>query len=152
MKKLWEYSGARFIAVGVFNTIVDFSILNILVFSFGFNKILANSISVTVAMTLSYLLNKSVVFKYEKGHQVGKIAKFIVVTAFGLFVLQNGIIYLLVHKFAFPGNLAITIIHDIGLTGLSHSFISLNIAKALATAVTLIWNYFMYRYVVFVDK
>jgi len=151
-KKLWTYSGARFIAIGIFNTLLDFSILNILVFVFDVNKIVANTISVTIALTVSYLLNKSIVFKYQHSHQTGLIVKFVLVTAFGLLVLQNGIIYLLVHKFTFPGNLAMTILHSIGLNGLSHAFINLNVAKALATAVSLTWNYFMYRYFIFVEK
>ena len=152
LKKLWSFSGARFVVVGIFNTIIDFSILNILVFGAGFNKILANSISVSIAMAVSYLLNNYVVFRHKEKHHAAKIMLFVIITAFGLFVMQNCIIYFLVHVFTFPGNLATTIIHGIGAKSLSHSFIALNIAKALATAVTLVWNYFMYRRFVFIDK
>lgn len=153
IKNLWGYSGTRFVAVGIFNTILDFSILNILVFAGGFNKIMANTISVSIAMAVSYLLNKYVVFRHKEEHRATKLVLFVIITAFGLFVLQNGIIYILVHLFTFPGNLATTILHGgLGLKNLSDSFISLNIAKALATAVTLVWNYFMYKQLVFIKS
>ena len=103
-------------------------------------------------MIVSYLLNKSIVFQQQDKHRVVKITQFIIITAFGLFVLQNGIIYLLVHHFNFFGNLIASLVQAVGLSGLSQNFINLNTAKILATVVTLTWNYFMYRYVVFVKK
>jgi putative flippase GtrA len=149
-KRLWAFKQTRFIAVGILNTVIDFSILNILVFGLNFNKILANSISVSVAMTISYLLNKSIVFKHTGQHQASKIIQFIIITAFGLYVIQNGIIDLLIHHYNLLGHLANSWLHAaIVSNSLNYNFIALNSAKLVATIITLFWNYLMYRYLVF---
>jgi putative flippase GtrA len=152
LNKIWKFSGIRFVAVGVVNTIVDFGILNILVFVFGLNNIIANTISVSVAMTISYLLNHKVVFRQQGKYQAQKFIIFIVITAFGLFVVQNLVIYLLVHVFTWPAELLTSFLHSIGLDNLSQEFVTLNFAKVMATGVTMVWNYFMYRKYVFVDS
>jgi putative flippase GtrA len=152
MKKVWDFRVARFIAVGVTNTAVDFIILNVLAFAFGLNKIVANSISVSIAMLVSYLLNHHFVFRYKGSDYAKKLMLFITITAFGLFVVQNSLIFILVHWFTYPANLGITIIHGIGLKDLSSAFITLNFAKAFATGVTMIWNYIMYKNFVFNEK
>jgi len=149
IKKFWAFSAVRFVSVGIINTIVDFSILNILVFSFDLNKIIANTISVSVAMLVSYTLNRRLVFRYEGKDHAKKLLLFIAITAFGLFVLQNLIIYTLAHLITWPASVATSIIHGIGFTNVSKDFITLNFAKAIATAVTMVWNYFMYRKFVF---
>lgn len=149
IKKMWSFSAVRFVFVGIINTIVDFSILNILVFVFGLNNIIANTISVSVAMLVSYLLNQTIVFRYQGKNHAKNIVLFVAITAFGLFVLQNLVIYLFVHLIHFPADWATSIIHTIGFENLSKEFISLNFAKAVATGVTMVWNYFMYKRFVF---
>jgi putative flippase GtrA len=149
-KKLWSSNSViRFIAVGITNTIIDFAILNILVFAFGLNKIVANSISVTIAMLVSYSLNHYVVFRQSNENHARKFVLFIIITAFGLFAIQNLIIYFFVHIFTWPGNVATNVLHFIGLNQLSKAFVILNFAKAIASAATLVWNYFMYKKFVF---
>lgn len=150
--KVWSYSGIRFMTVGVANTIIDFTTLNLLVFVFDLNKILANTISVSIAMLISYGLNHKVVFRHKGTGHLKKLFLFILITAFGLFVLQNLTIYCLAHLFTWPANVATSIIHGIGITHPSKEFITLNFAKAIATGVTMVWNYSMYKKFVFNDK
>jgi len=152
IKKIWEFSGVRFIVVGIINTIIDFSVLNTLVFAFGLNNILANTVSVTVAMAASYLLNHYIVFRKGTDSHTKRLVLFVLITIFGLFVIQNLTIYLLVHIFTWPGHVATTVIHGVGLTRFSQEFISLNLAKAIATGITMVWNYFMYKKFVFVGE
>jgi putative flippase GtrA len=152
ISKLWKNQVVRFIVIGIANTLIDFGILNVLVFAFSFNKILANSISTIIAMIVSYILNYRVVFRHDTQGHVKKIIIFIVITAFGLLVLQNLVIYVFVHWITFPGNIGTTIIHAIGFSQLSRQFIGLNIAKALASAASMVWNYIMYKKFVFTDK
>jgi putative flippase GtrA len=147
--KLWSLRGVRFIAVGILNTLVDFSILNLLVFAFGLNNIAANTISVSIAMLVSYMLNHQVVFRYEGKNHAKKFLIFIAISAFGLLVLQNLVIYSLVHLFTWPADVLTTLIHGIGFKSLTNEFITLNFAKAVGTGVTMVWNYFMYRRFVF---
>lgn len=152
IEKVWGFSGVRFVFVGVINTLVDFTILNILVFVFDLNNILANTISVSIAMFVSYILNNIVVFRYQGKNHARNILLFIAITAFGLFILQNLVIYLLVHIIQFPADLVISVLQALGFENYSQEFIALNFAKAVATGVTMIWNYFMYKKYVFNDK
>jgi putative flippase GtrA len=149
IKKIWHYRGVRFIAVGITNTIIDFAVLNVLVFGFSLNKIIANSISVSVAMIISYILNYRIVFRQDSKNHAKKFLLFVLITAFGLFVLQNLTIYLFVHVITFPAIIATNIFNWLGFDSLSRDFITLNLAKLLATAVSMIWNYFMYKKFVF---
>lgn len=144
-----KFSGIRFVAVGVLNTLIDFGIFNVLIFVFDMNKIVANTISVSIAMTISFFLNKSVVFRHEGKDNSRRFVKFILITTFGLYIIQNLVIYLFAHLFTTPADIATNFIHWFGLNSLSQQFITVNFAKVIATGVTMVWNYFMYKKFVF---
>jgi putative flippase GtrA len=147
---LWhKFSGIRFIAIGILNTVIDFGIFNILIFVFNLNSVVANTISVSIAMTISFFLNRSIVFRHEGKNNASRFIKFIAITAFGLYFIQNLIVFVFSHKFTLPAEIATDIIHAIGLNMFSEDFIIANFAKALATGVTMVWNYFMYKKFVF---
>lgn len=148
INKFWNRSFIRFAAVGIVNTAVDFVILNILVFGFSLNKIPANMISVSVAMLVSYALNYRIVFRNTDAKHGQKLVLFVAITMFGLFILQNLVIYLFVHTFTGPASIVSDILSKLGIE-LSQNFILLNTAKILATVVTMIWNFLMYRKFVF---
>lgn len=151
-KKIWSNIGTRFVAVGVVNTLIDFAVLNLLVFAFSLNKLAANTVSVTIAMAVSYLLNHNIVFRQTGQNHFKKIILFLVITAFGLWVLQNLTIYALIHWFAWPSATVKSILDLIGLDNLSNNFVVLNTAKILGTIISLLWNFFMYRRFVFTEK
>ena len=140
----------KFGIVGVLNTAIDFTILNLAHFRFGLALIPANIISTTCAMIFSFFANRQVVFKPEGGDVRRQVVLFFVTTAFGLYVIQNGIIWLLTgHWLSATQTLAVNAVHDLGLARLSSGFIVANAAKVVGTIASLVWNYIIYKRVVF---
>jgi putative flippase GtrA len=152
IKNIWSHTGARFAIIGVFNTLFDFAILNLLVFAFGLNNIVANTISVTLAMAVSYVLNYHVVFRQKTANHAKRVLLFLLVTAFGLWILQNGVIYIFVHWFTWPASVAKSTFDLVGLHSFTKDFAILNTAKVFGTVVSLLWNFFMYKRLVFTDN
>lgn len=150
IKKALNVESIRFASIGVINTFIDFTILNILVSGVGIKPIPANVISASVAMSFSYFANRTFVFKSRSKNYHSQMVKFIAGTLFGLYVLQTLIIYEFTEGWMWPGSAAVKLAGGMGLgDDLSREFIITNAAKVVATAVTLIWNYFYYKKVVF---
>lgn len=126
----------RFILVGICNTIIDFTILFTLK-ALGLPAISANIISTTAAFCFSFFANKKYTFKGNSGELKKQIPLFIIVTLAGLWGVQTGVIFLVSHLLA-------------GST-LSDEVVLL-IAKIVATAASLVWNYTFYSRIVFKDK
>ena len=123
----------RFAVVGGMNTAIDFVILFTLV-ALGLPSIASNYISTSVALTFSFFANKKFTFKHNGKINIQQLAYFLVITIFGLWVIQP------------------VIIEGIRLLigpWLANNFIVLLIGKLLATITTLIWNYLLYRKFVF---
>jgi putative flippase GtrA len=123
----------RFIIVGGVNTALDFGILFFLTF-LGLDKIVANYFSTGVALIFSFFANKSFTFKHKEGNAKKQFILFLVITLFGLWVIQPIIIW--------------------GSTTLLASYvpneaINLFVAKLIATVASLIWNYILYSRIVF---
>jgi putative flippase GtrA len=123
----------RFIAIGGINTALDFGILFVLR-AFGLPAVSANVVSTSVAFCFSFFANKKYTFKTTNNNIKREFVLFIVVTLFGLWVLQT--IVILYITFLLAG------------TALADSIIVL-IAKVIATIVSLTWNYVLYSRVVF---
>ena len=123
----------RFLLVGGANTLLDFGILFTLV-ALGVDKLFANFISTSIAFIFSFLLNRSFTFKATDGNARRQFGLFLVITMFGLWVIQPMIIT------------AVAI--WLGGSGLNSGLVLL-IGKLLATVVTLVWNYVMYARFVF---
>jgi putative flippase GtrA len=140
----------RFGAVGILNTVLDFVIFNSLSSKRGFSKIKANVCSTTISMIVSFVLQRQIVFGVGTGNPLTQALLFFLVTGFGLYVLQNMVIYLLVGRWKWP-NRAVHIVSNAIHLGkrFSDDFLLKNAAKLLATIVSLIWNYLMYRRAVF---
>ncbi|MDF2460859.1 MAG: rane protein of unknown function [Candidatus Saccharibacteria bacterium] len=137
----------KFGAVGVFNTVLDFALYNLLS-TLGLTLIQANIISTTIAMMFSFMANKKLVFKKHDGHMGKQAVAFLAITAFGLYVLQNGAIHILTEVWTLPIDIGLAIAHSLGITG-HDEFLIKNGAKAAATLLSLSWNYVMYKKVVF---
>lgn len=142
---------AKFISVGIINTLIDFLIYNVLTSKgVGLSRIKANVISTTIAMLFSFNFNKSLVFESTGGSIPLQAIAFVAVTAFGLYVLQNLVIYFLTHVWLAPVKLANQIVKRIGLRRLfSPDFVAKNSAKVAATVVSLTWNFLLYQNFVF---
>ncbi len=133
-KQLISSEKVRFVLVGGTNTAVDFIILFLLASILNVPVFLANIVSTSVALGVSYVLNKKAVFKNDSATNLRQIMAFIVVTLVGLWVLQGTIIWLV-------GDL---------LQSLSlNETIVLFLGKVIASAFSLTWNYLWYSRVVF---
>lgn len=123
----------RFAIVGGANTALDFLLLFIFV-ALGLNSIAANYLSTGIAFIFSFFVNKSFTFKSKGGNVKKQFALFLLVTIFGLWVIQPIVI--------------------LGVTAAVASFdwnesVVLFIAKLIATVASLIWNYLFYSRLVF---
>jgi len=139
----------KFVSVGVLNTLVDIGFFNLFRRIKGFTATTASYVSTTIAMIGSYFLNKSWTFA-ANGDVVTQAVKFFVTTILGLYILHNGTVYLLTKKILWPGKLALKIVRIFPfLKKLSDSFVTDNFAKVCAIAVTLVYNFIVYKFFVF---
>ena len=126
----------RFVLVGISNTVLDFLVLNILLFC-KVNILFANTISTGIAMLYSFFMNKKWTFRNSGDNYVREVILFFIFTAIGIWVIQNGCIYLL--------NL---IVPNFGLPEIIY-----NNAIKLATSIpSLTWNYLTYNRFVFTNN
>jgi putative flippase GtrA len=130
-----------FTAIGIFNTLLDI-VIYIFVLNSSHNIIIANIVATSIALIGSYLLNSKITFQAKTWTKTTFIS-FVLVTVFGLWILQTATIYGLDHLV----NLVPSHIwHMLG--GLEKTGKQV-IPKLLATAVTLVWNYLWYNKVIF---
>lgn len=145
MHNLLKYQKIRFVIAGVFNTTLDFFILNCLVFLFSYNTLNANSVSVTIGITMSYIINHHFVFRQSTKKSVKKYLTFFAVTGFSSLILQNLIIYGSEKLIGTNFGHSLLIIGDLA----ENKALELNIAKTLAVAVGMVWNFAIYKRLVF---
>jgi putative flippase GtrA len=126
----------RFGTVGVVNTLIDFSVLFFLKW-LGIPIFVANIGSTTTAFCFSFFANKKYTFKSIGGNVKREVILFVIITLFGLWVLQTGVIFLVTQAL-----LSVVMSDDLRVF----------IAKILAIIVSLIWNYTLYSRVVFKRK
>lgn len=134
----------KFVLVGGLNTLIDFGMLNLLMWSTDIYKgsliIGLNAVSFLTAVTNSYLWNKFWTFKEDREAQVKKesvgkeFSQFVVVSLIGI-SLNTAIVYLIT-TFVNP------------IFGLS-PVLWANLAKVIATLISLIWNFLGYKFIVF---
>lgn len=126
----------RFSLVGVVNTLVDFFVYLVLAWA-GVPPFVANLISTSCGLLTSYFGNRYFTFKV---HPTGRrsaalqLAKFILVTGVGLWIIQPLVIW---------G--AAAVLAGFHPTEILH----IAIPKAAAIAVALVWNFLMFKAVVF---
>ena len=138
MKKIIKKQAekVRFVIVGGLNTAIDFGILFILV-ALGLPTVASNFVSTSVAMVFSFFANKSFTFRDTSQKTVKHIALFLIITIFGMWVIQPIIIQ------------SIKLVLE---PWVANEYVILLIGKVLATIASLIWNYLMYRRFVFVKN
>jgi len=129
----------KFFIVGILNTALDFTILNILMWTTntyeGSSIVYFNTISFSMAVINSYILNKYWTFEDSGNAQAPRqFMKFFAVSAIG-WGLNTGIMYSVT-----------TLINPI--FGLSPALWA-NFAKAMATGAVLMWNFAGYKLIVF---
>jgi putative flippase GtrA len=119
---------AKFATVGAIGTVVDFSVLNLLVLGFGFTKFWANTCSFTAAVVSNFMWNRLWTFPESRERSlISQLVQFSLVSLGGYVI--NQIIFL---------GLDSLILHVWGTLGY-------NLSKAIATLVVLVWNFGMNR-------
>ena len=131
----------KFGIVGTIGVVVDFGILNLLIFLTGiyagFGIAVINSISVSAAISNNYLLNKYWTFKSDSTDYRGEFIRTWAVYSGGL-IISSAIIY-----------------YFTTITGPAFGFSPLlwaNLAKALGIGVAMIWNFAGLKFFVFAAK
>lgn len=131
-----------FCVIGTINTLVDLIIFLSLQAS-GVTILLANIISTSIALALSYILNKRFTFRPSSASNRAVIP-FVAVTLTGLWILQPVIIYGVINI------LDIQVFRNF-LNPLYTDYAALQsfVGKLVATPASLIWNYVLYKNLVF---
>ncbi|RII42735.1 GtrA family protein [Galactobacter valiniphilus] len=123
----------KFLAIGALNTAIDIVLFLILGSFIGLPMLAANSISTSAGMVTSFLLNRKHTFGSGGRVSLKEVTAFFGVTAVGLWILQPlviaGVTQLMPESWEPP-------------------VVALG-AKLVATVVSLLWNYYLYKYVVF---
>lgn len=78
----------KFVLVGGFNTLLDFCIFGLLANIIGIPTLVANIISTTICITISFLLNYKYVWKSKKSKRE-TAPGFLIVSLFSAWVVQN---------------------------------------------------------------
>ena len=136
LKKLKNNQAFWFSIIGGINTVLDFIILFVLA-SLGVKIFIANIFSTGTTFIISFLMNKKITFKSvsnNKKELIREMVLFIIVTLFGLWVIQNIVI-----------STAMPIFENL----LKNKQMSLLLSKLIATIFSLIWNFILYKKVVF---
>jgi len=127
----------RFGITGVVNTLIDFGLFNILIFISGIHSGwqlgLINFFSVGVAVTNSYLMNRSWTFQSTEGKHRQQAAKFIIASGIGMFI----------------NSLAVTAISALAPWLPVSIYLVLNAGKLLGAVFSSTWNFVIYRIWVF---
>ena len=129
----------KFVVVGVINTGIDFVILNIEMaltnISSGPGMFVQNAISFSLATINSYYLNKRWTFEDKDTQKEGvKFSQFLIVSLIGVSI--NSLVVYGITTFIPP------------VAGLNPKLWA-NIAKLIATGVSIIWNFLGYKFIVF---
>lgn len=118
----------KFAVVGLVGAMVDFGVLNLLVFKFGVPEEYANLVSVTCAIFSNFTWNRLWTFPESQEHAVHtQFGQFAIVNLIGLAI--NQAVFLSTDHYVFEPLL------------LPHKTIPLNLAKACAIGVVLFWNF-----------
>ena len=146
IKNLWEQRLVRFLAVGCFNTVFDISLLLFFFKIVGLPELVANTLSVSIAVSVSYVLNHKVVFRHPQNYSFANYLRFFAVTGFSIIVIQDLVIYVVTKKLWVLADAATVTVMQHQLPAKTLELLG---AKASAVVFGLAWNFLLYKYVVF---
>lgn len=124
----------RFLLVGAGNSTINFAVLNIAYYGLRENRILSIALATTCAISFSFALNRSYVFR-DKYRPMGKFIRFAVISSGGVLFIQTTVFTVC----------SLLLQHSI-----SSSFFVINLSNLIASFVVMFWNYNGYRLLVFV--
>ncbi len=128
----------RFMVIGLLNTGIDFGLFFVLTSVFDLHFFFANLLSTGAALVMSFILNAQLTFNGRMTR--ANVSLFLMVTLTGLWLLQPIIIA------------AVQPIISSILQPTQYSGFILLLAKAIATSASLVWNYLLYKNLVFRTK
>ncbi len=132
----------KFAIVGGIGALLDFAVLNGLIFGLGFPKFYANIVSTCCAILSNFTWNRLWTFPESREHALhSQFGKFLVVNIVGLAI--NQAVFVVTDNFIF-----------LPLLTQAHEIWAINLAKACAIGVVLFWNFginriWTYRHVEF---
>ena len=132
----------KFAIVGTVGAVVDFGVLNLGILVFGLPKVVANTISFSMAVLSNFTWNRLWTFPESRSRPIAtQLVQFALVNVAGLGL--NQLIFLGTDAFVFGerGILSEFIALLASLVGFTHSTLAYNLAKALATIMVLFWNF-----------
>ena len=141
---------SKFVIVGIINTFVDIVFFNIFRRFKKITTTVASYLSSTIAIVNSYILNRYWTFDSTSSGSSFELFKFLLSTVIGIYVIHNGLVWLLVNKILWPGQASLKIVRLIKpLNFISDSFVTDNFAKFTAIIFSLLWNFILYKFWVF---
>lgn len=130
IEKLPKSLSVRFVAIGCATFLVEYIVFYILYVFLHWNLLLANSLSFAVGLSMSFGFNRTWAFKKNNYHHK---------------VHHQALIYVI---------LALTnlIANNIIVGGLKIVSIDPRIGKILAIGIIAIWNFIIYKHIIFKEK
>lgn len=136
-----------FLVVGISNTAVDFFALNFFAAVVGLQTLIANAISVTIAMAYSYLANMFLVFESDK-NPVKQIGRFLAISFVSAYLIQTTIIAIFTEFWLWPMGQLQRLVDRLDID-VTPEFVATNGAKTIAVAVAGLVSYYAYKNYVF---
>ena len=100
---LGDGAALRYVGVGVFNSLLDLGLFTLFSVALGITPLVANVMSTSITLCVSYFLNRHFVFRSNVGYARSAV-QFVTVTLFSGLVVQSGVIWLVTTVGAFaPG-------------------------------------------------
>jgi putative flippase GtrA len=142
----------KFCVVGTVGTLIDFGFFNLFHNIVGLHQVLANTMSISLAIVNNYLLSRFWVYPETKHRQGSrKFAQFVVVSLIA-WALNTGILWGTERWVFGEAGLLASVIAQLALAvGTPHGVLSSNLAKVIATGIVLFWNFFANRFWTFRD-
>lgn len=147
----------KFATVGLLNTLVDYLLFVALTKSLhvplGWVWV-AKLVSGTAAISISFYLNRRWVFRATGAAAHAQAVRFVATTMVGVYAIQTPLTQLFADTYTAPGRALYAVLKDMGVAGAIPSVVTEPLAIktaafALATAVSMTFNFLLYRYWVF---
>lgn len=131
----------KFAIVGAIGALIDFGVMNLLVWLVKATLVVAGSISFICAVISNFTWNRFWTYPESRTkHVVGQLAQFTIVNTIGL------VIRVPILKLGEPALDRVLEHSSLNLLASSHTFISHNLTLAIAIGIVMLWNYFVNRY------
>lgn len=131
----------KFAIVGAIGALIDFGVMNLLVWLVEASLVVAGSISFICAVISNFTWNRFWTYPESRTkHVVGQLLQFTFVNAIGLLIRVP------ILKFGEPALDHLLEKLNFSLLSNGHTFISHNATLAIAIGIVMLWNYFVNRY------